>query len=95
MLKSSPRRLTVVRLKGLPAILLGRLPRELVDVLILFSIKTGTDEEWPDNHLRKAASAARMHTALRSDVSNIPVRWSNGIISRNFDLIFSLSLSFN
>jgi len=35
--------------KGLPSILLGRLPRELVDVLILFSIKMGTKKIWSGN----------------------------------------------
>jgi hypothetical protein len=33
-------------LKGLPPMLLARLPRELVDVLILFAIKRGADLAW-------------------------------------------------
>jgi hypothetical protein len=32
--------------QGLPAMLLARLPRELVDVLILFTVKRGVDEGW-------------------------------------------------
>ncbi|HWP00715.1 MAG TPA: hypothetical protein VNL74_08845 [Methylococcus sp.] len=36
--------------EGLPAILLGRLPRELVDVLILFAVKMNRAEGWPEKH---------------------------------------------
>ena len=35
--------------QGLPAMLLARLPRELVDVLILFVVKRGADEEWHED----------------------------------------------
>jgi Protein of unknown function DUF262 len=35
--------------KGLPTMLLARLPRELVDVLILFSVKRGFDKPWQED----------------------------------------------
>jgi hypothetical protein len=35
--------------RGLPAMLLARLPHELIDVLILFAVKLGVYEHWPEN----------------------------------------------
>jgi len=35
--------------EGLPAMLLARLPRELVDVLVLFAIKRGADQSWKED----------------------------------------------
>ena len=41
---------------GLPAMLLARLPHELVDVLILFVIKKGVDRTWEKNDQSKLCS---------------------------------------
>jgi Protein of unknown function DUF262 len=38
-----------VRPKGLPDVLLARLPRELIDVLILFAVKQGVEEVWHED----------------------------------------------
>lgn len=49
--------------KGLPAILLGRLPHELVDVLILFAVKRGTRKYWEGKD-RDILTAFTLHWLL-------------------------------
>lgn len=49
--------------EGLPAILLGHLPRELVDVLILFAVKMNGVEGWPKKH-RAMLRAFALHWLL-------------------------------
>jgi hypothetical protein len=48
---------------GLPAILLARLPRELVDVLVLFGVKRGADTTWPQDN-RATLRAFVLHWLL-------------------------------
>lgn len=49
--------------EGLPAILLGHLPRELVDVLILFAVKMNGVKGWPNQH-RAILRAFALHWLL-------------------------------
>jgi hypothetical protein len=49
--------------KGLPDVLLARLPRELIDVLILFAAKLGVEEDW-HRDIRETLCAFVLHWLL-------------------------------